>query len=92
MNRFGTKCHEAAGEHNEAESFIADWIQNQPFVTSLCDKNTNTDDKADVLFVCSTNAGTNWSSPRRVNTVWTNDQWMPALAVKPDGTQLFVAW
>ena len=22
----------------------------------------------------------------------TNDQWMPALPVKPDGTQLFVAW
>ena len=22
----------------------------------------------------------------------TNDQWMPVLAVKPDGTQLFMAW
>jgi hypothetical protein len=28
----------------------------------------------------------------RVNSVAANDQWMPVLAVKPDGTQLFVAW
>lgn len=26
------------------------------------------------------------------NSDWTNDQWMPVLAVKPDGTKLFVAW
>ena len=25
-------------------------------------------------------------------SVWTNDQWMPVLAVKPDGTQLFMGW
>jgi hypothetical protein len=28
----------------------------------------------------------------RINNVAANDQWMPVLAVKPDGTQLFVAW
>ena len=25
-------------------------------------------------------------------SVWTNDQWMPVLAVQPDGTQLFMGW
>jgi hypothetical protein len=54
------------------------------------DKGTN--DKADVFFVSSANGGTNWTSPLRVNTLWTNDQWMPVLAVKPDGTKLFMAW
>lgn len=50
-------------------------------------------DKADVFFTRSTNRGTNWTSPLRVNTdSTTNDQWMPVLAVKPDGTQLFMAW
>jgi len=33
----------------------------------------------------------NRTPPAPVNTVWTNDQWMPVLAVKPDGTQLFMA-
>jgi len=27
-----------------------------------------------------------------MSTVPNNDQWMPVLAVKPDGTKLFVAW
>jgi hypothetical protein len=28
----------------------------------------------------------------RVNSVAANDQWMPVLAIKPDGTKLFIAW
>jgi hypothetical protein len=68
----------------------------QPGTTHLClayaDRGTNANDKADIFFVCSTNGGTNWTSPLRVNGVSTNDQWMPVLAVRPDGTQLFMAW
>jgi hypothetical protein len=60
---------------------------------AYADRGTSSGDKADVFFVCSTNGGTNWTSPVRVNTdTTTNDQWMPVLAVKPDGTQLFMAW
>ncbi|MBE0540426.1 MAG: exo-alpha-sialidase [Verrucomicrobia bacterium] len=60
---------------------------------AYADRGTNSGDKADVFFVCSTNGGTNWTNPVRVNTDSTmNDQWMPVLCVKPDGTQLFMAW
>jgi len=59
---------------------------------AYADKGDNSGDKADIFLVASTNSGTNWTSPLRVNTVWTNDQWMPVLAVKPDGTKLFMAW
>ena len=59
---------------------------------AYADKGTNTGDKADIFFVQSTNSGVTWTVPVRVNTVWTNDQWMPVLAVKPDGTQLFMGW
>lgn len=65
---------------------------NHLYVT-YADKGTNANDKADVFFVASTNGGTNWTSPLRVNMdTTTNDQWMPVLCVKPDGTQLFMAW
>lgn len=48
----------------------------------------NTGDKADSFFVASTNSGTNWTSPVRVNSdSTTNHQWMTVLAVKPDGSQ-----
>ena len=57
------------------------------------DRETTANNRADVFFVCSTNGGTNWKAPARINTdTTTNDQWMPVLAVKPDGTQLFMAW
>jgi len=59
---------------------------------AYADTGDNSGDKADIFLVASTNSGTNWTSPLRVNTVWTNDQWMPVLAVKPDGTKLFMAW
>ena len=57
------------------------------------DQGNNPGDKADIYFVASTNGGANWTEPVRMNTdSTTNDQWMPVLAVKPDGTQLFMAW
>lgn len=60
---------------------------------AYADGGTNANDKADIFFTSSTDSGTNWSSPLRVNTdATTNDQWMPVLAVKPDGTQLLTAW
>jgi hypothetical protein len=59
---------------------------------AYADQGTNSGDKANISLVYSTNGGTNWSSPVAVNPVWTNDQWMPVLAIKPDGTQLFLAW
>jgi hypothetical protein len=60
---------------------------------TYADKGTKVNDKADIFFVSSTNSGTNWTNSRRVNSdSTTNDQWMPLLCVKPDGTQLFMAW
>jgi hypothetical protein len=60
---------------------------------AFADKGTNANDKADIFLASSTNGETNWTNPQRVNTdATTNDQWMPVLCVKPDGTQLFMAW
>jgi hypothetical protein len=50
-------------------------------------------DKADIYFTYSTDGGANWSSSARVNADTTiNDQWMPVMCVKPDGTKLLIAW
>lgn len=50
-------------------------------------------DKADVFFAQSTNGGSSWSAPTRVNNdATTNDQWQPALAVTPGGNALFVGF
>jgi len=49
---------------------------------------------SDILFVASTDGGATWSTAVRVNDDLvgpTNDQWMPALAVGPDGT-VHVTW
>ncbi len=49
-------------------------------------------DDADIYLIKSTNAGQNWSLPVRVNTDNTiNDQILPWIKVKPDGT-IDVAW
>jgi hypothetical protein len=57
------------------------------------DKGINANDRSDVFFSASTNGGVNWSGKTRVNLDNTaNDQWMPVIAVKPDGNQLFVGW
>jgi hypothetical protein len=46
-------------------------------------------DKADVFVVQSTNGGTTWSAPIKVNDdTTTTDQWQPALAVTPAGDKL----
>ena len=48
-------------------------------------------DKADVFMMMSTNGGTTWSGPTRINDDATlTDQWMPTIAVTPDGSQLGV--
>jgi len=59
---------------------------------AYADNGENSGDKADIFFVSSTNGGSNWTSPVRVNNVWTNDQWMPVMCAKPDGTKLFIGW
>jgi hypothetical protein len=60
---------------------------------AFADKGTNTNDKADVFFIRSSDGGTSWTNLTRVNTdAGTNDQWMPVLAVRPDGAKLFMAW
>ena len=57
------------------------------------DKPKSPVDKADVFFTQSTDGGTTWSAPLRVNDDnTTNDQWMPALAVTPDGSHLGIFW
>ncbi|MCL5099151.1 MAG: hypothetical protein M1608_16765 [Candidatus Omnitrophica bacterium] len=56
------------------------------------DTGQNPGDKSDIFLVSSANGGDNWTSPVRINSVWTNDQWMPVMAIKPDGTKLFVDW
>ncbi|MBI1880987.1 MAG: proprotein convertase P-domain-containing protein [Chloroflexi bacterium] len=55
--------------------------------------NPATSDKADVFFTISTNGGTTWSAPVRVNDDSTRrDQFMPAIAVTPDGTRLSITF
>jgi hypothetical protein len=59
---------------------------------AYADKGQNPGDKADVFFINSTDGGATWNPPLRISSGWNNDQWMPVLAVKPDGTKLFLAW
>ncbi len=60
---------------------------------ALGSKRAEVNDKADIIFAPSADSSINWAMPLRVNSDFTtNDQWMPVLAVKPDGTQLFMAW
>src|SRR5688572_22766272 len=48
-------------------------------------------DKTDVFVVQSTDGGTTWSAPVRVNDdLTTTDQWQPTIAVSTDGTRLGV--
>ena len=50
---------------------------------------TQTNDRCDIFLVQSTNGGVTWTTDAmRVNTdTNAHDQWMPTLAVKPDGNQ-----
>jgi subtilisin-like proprotein convertase family protein len=46
-------------------------------------------DKADIFLVKSTDAGLTWSAPQRINDdITVTDQWMPTIAVTPDGGNL----
>ncbi|MFN0158129.1 MAG: FlgD immunoglobulin-like domain containing protein [Bacteroidota bacterium] len=46
-------------------------------------------DRADVFLVQSTNGGTTWSSPVKVNDdATTTDQWQPTIAVTPSGSTI----
>jgi hypothetical protein len=57
------------------------------------DKPQGSADRGDVFFVQSTNGGKHWSKPLRLNDDATqNDQWMPALALTPDGRHVGVFW
>jgi hypothetical protein len=53
----------------------------------------NGQDRADIYFTESTDGGTKWSNPIRVNDdTTTNDQWQPAIAVTPDGKHVGIFW
>jgi len=50
-------------------------------------------DHADIFFRRSTNGGTTWSAPLKVNDdVTKHDQWQPALAITPNGQRLSIGW
>lgn len=50
-------------------------------------------DKADIFFTESTDGGSTWSTPLKLNDDSTsNDQWQPGLAITPDGSHLGVFW
>ncbi len=75
-------------------------VKTSHLYVAYADKVQSSSDKADVFFLRSTDGGVNWdngttgvTTPKRVNNdSGLNDQWMPVLAVKPDGTKLFVGW
>jgi hypothetical protein len=60
------------------------------------DTNFVAGDKADIFFTMLPNGGSSWTAPVRVNSAGSstadNDQWNPVIAVKPNGTQLFVGY
>ena len=48
---------------------------------------------SDVFFTMSTNNGSTWETPVALNTdTTTRDQFMPTIAVTPDGSRVFAAW
>jgi|YelNatPaOPRAMG01_1025707.scaffolds.fasta_scaffold12882_5 hypothetical protein len=65
------------------------------FYCVYVDKPTNGTSHPNIYFRQSTEGGTNWQAPIQVNVEpngLPTDQWQPVLTVKPDGTQLFIAW
>jgi hypothetical protein len=57
------------------------------------DRANGSADRGDILFVQSTDGGATWSKPVTINDDTTkNGQWMPALALTPDGSRLGVFW
>jgi len=54
---------------------------------------TKTGDNSDIFFIYSTNGGSSWSSPVRVNDdAISEDQWSPTMAITPDGKSILVYW
>jgi hypothetical protein len=50
-------------------------------------------DRCNIYFTQSLDGGSTWSTPVKVNDdATTRDQWQPALAIKPNGSQLFIGW
>jgi hypothetical protein len=67
--------------------------RSQHLYVTYADKGTGTTDRIDVYFTRSTNGGATWTMPLRVNTDATsNDQWLPSIAVRPDGNKIFIGW
>ncbi len=59
---------------------------------ACADKGVAPGDRADVFFVSSLDGGNTWLPRAPISTVSNNDQRMPMMCVKPDGTKLLVAW
>jgi hypothetical protein len=54
---------------------------------------TSATDHGDVFLISSTNGGTTWGAPVKVNDdSTTHDQFMPAIAITPNGQNMFVSW
>jgi len=72
----------------------SDLARSNHLYVAYADQGTNANDRADVFFLQSTDGGQTWPpNAVRVNLdTGTNDQWMPTIAVKPDGNQLFIGW
>jgi len=50
-------------------------------------------DRGDIYFTQSTNGGATWSAPIQINDDATSlDQFMPTIAVTPDGSRLMIGW
>ncbi|RLF34209.1 MAG: hypothetical protein DRN07_00575, partial [Thermoplasmata archaeon] len=62
------------------------------YIVYAADPDGNGTDEADIFFIKSTDGGSSWSSPLRVNDDSTkNDQFLPWMDVKSDGT-IDIAW
>jgi subtilisin-like proprotein convertase family protein len=53
---------------------------------------TSSADNGDIFYVKSTDDGVTWSAPARVNEVRANDQFMPTVAITPNGTSIMFGY
>jgi hypothetical protein len=82
-----------------ADEFTAPWLihaainpQSGHVYLVYHDKPSSTATDTDIFLHYTTDGGVNWTGPLLVNDVQTGDQWQPTLAVKPDGSKLFIGW
>ena len=62
------------------------------YIVYAADPDGPAPDEADIFLIKSTDGGITWGSPKRVNDDWTvNDQHLPWIDIKPDGT-IDIAW